>query len=84
MTVGASLNETTTFNWHPGLRPSRALLQLDVDPDRIGRNYPVDVPMVGDAQTILMELVYHVHRLIRDGRNPRLSLGGREPSTPLR
>jgi acetolactate synthase I/II/III large subunit len=70
MTVGASLNETTTFNWHPGLRPSRALLQLDVDPDRIGRNYPVDVPMVGDAQTILMELVYHVHRLIRDGRNP--------------
>jgi acetolactate synthase-1/2/3 large subunit len=68
LTVGASLNETTTFNWHPGLQPSRALLQLDVEAERIGRNYPVRVPLVGDAQTILMELVYHLHRLLREGR----------------
>lgn len=71
LTVGASLNETTTFNWHPGLRPSRALLQLDIEADRVGRNYPVDVPLVGDAQAILVELVYHVHRLIREGGHPR-------------
>jgi acetolactate synthase-1/2/3 large subunit len=73
LTVGASLNETTTFNWHTGLRPSRALLQADIDPDRIGRNYPVDVALVGDAQTILVELLYHVHRSIRDGNKPQSS-----------
>ncbi|MCG8555902.1 MAG: thiamine pyrophosphate-dependent enzyme [Proteobacteria bacterium] len=65
-TVGASLNETTTLNWSPRLRPSVALIQLDLDMERIGRNYPVDTALVGDAQTILVELVYHVHRLLRE------------------
>jgi len=70
LTVGASLGETSTFNWTPQLRPSRALIQLDIDADRIGRNYPVDIPLVGDAQAILVELVYHIHRRIRDGATP--------------
>jgi acetolactate synthase-1/2/3 large subunit len=69
-TVGASLSETSTFNWTSKLRPSKTLIQLDVDVDRIGRNYPVDIPLVGDAQAILVEIVYHIHRLIRDGREP--------------
>lgn len=68
--VGASLNETTTLNWHPALRPSEALIQLDIDADRVGRNYPVDVPLIGDASVILVELVYHLHRLIREGALP--------------
>ncbi len=71
LTVGASLNETTTFNWSPQVRPSQTLIQLDIDADRIGRNYPVDVALVGDAQAILIEIVYHLHRLIRDRHEPR-------------
>lgn len=67
LTVGASLNETTTLNWHPDFRPSEALIQIDVSADRIARNYPVDVALVGDAQTIAIELIYHIHRLLRDG-----------------
>jgi acetolactate synthase-1/2/3 large subunit len=78
VTVGASLNETTTLNWSPKLRPSTALVQIDIDADRIGRNYPVDVPLVGDAQSILVELVYHLHRLIREGAPSR----SRWPMTP--
>lgn len=66
LTVGASLNETTTLNWEERLRPSGTFIQLDIDPDRIGRNYPVDVALVGDAQSILLELVYHLHRQIRE------------------
>jgi acetolactate synthase-1/2/3 large subunit len=69
--VGASLNETTTMNWHRDLMPSRALVQLDIDADRVGRNYPVSVPLIGDAQSILVELVYHVHRRIREQSSPR-------------
>lgn len=79
LTAGASLNETTTLNWHPGLRPSTALIQLDIDPDKIGRNYPVDVPLQGDAQTILMELVYHAHRRIREGGRPASQWGDAPP-----
>lgn len=70
LTLGASLNETTTLNWHPDLMPSRALIQCDIDVDHIGRNYPVDVPLVGDVQTIATELVYHLHRAIREGNAP--------------
>jgi acetolactate synthase-1/2/3 large subunit len=76
-TVGASLGETSTFNWTPRLMPRNALIQLDVDPDRIGRNYPVDIPLVGDAQAILIELVYHIHRRIRDGLSPASRWGER-------
>ena len=70
LTVGASLNETSTMNWAPTLRPSKALIQVDIDADRIGRNYPVDIALVGDAQSILVELVYHAHRAIREGAMP--------------
>jgi acetolactate synthase I/II/III large subunit len=70
-TVGASLNETSTLNWKPALAANKTLIQLDIDVDRIGRNYPVDLALVGDAQTILVELVYHLHREIRSGRMPR-------------
>lgn len=79
VTAGASLNETTTLNWSPKLRPSKALVQIDIDADRIGRNYPVDVPLVGDAQSVLVELVYHLHRLIREGSQPRSRWGVTPP-----
>ncbi len=68
LTVGAALDETTTFSWDRRLLPRRSLLQLDIDPDQLGRNYPVDIPLVGDAQSILTELVYHLHRAMREGR----------------
>jgi len=70
-TIGASLNETTTLNWSPALRPSDALVQLDIDTDRIARNYPVEVPLVADAQTGLIEIIYHLHRAMREGERPQ-------------
>ncbi len=79
LTVGASLNETTTFNWDKSLKPRNKLIQLDIDADRIGRNYPVDVALVGDAQTILVELMYHVHRLIREGMPAQSTWRGAPP-----
>jgi acetolactate synthase-1/2/3 large subunit len=76
-TVGTSLNETATLNWKPALRGKRAFIQLDIDPDRIGRNYPVDLALVGDAQTILVELLYHLHRMVRSGDTPMSTWDGR-------
>jgi acetolactate synthase-1/2/3 large subunit len=70
LTVGASLGETSTFNWSKDLSPSKTMIQLDIDPDRIGRNYPTDIGLVGDAQAILIELVYHIHRRIRERGGP--------------
>lgn len=67
LTLGASLNETTTFNWHPELLPTDALIQLDISVDRIGRNYPVSIPLVGDARTVLNELSFHIERELDGG-----------------
>jgi acetolactate synthase I/II/III large subunit len=69
-TVGASLSETSTMNWTPKLMPSKALIQLDIDAEKLGRNYPVDIALHGDAQSILVELVYHLHRRLREGMFP--------------
>src|SRR5690606_23729433 len=43
---------------------------LDIAVDRIGRNYPVTVPLVGDARTVLAELSYHVERELAGGDSP--------------
>jgi acetolactate synthase-1/2/3 large subunit len=69
-TIGASLNETSTMSWNPKMMPSRALIQLDIDSEKLGRNFPVDIALHGDAQSILVELVYHLHRRIREGASP--------------
>jgi acetolactate synthase-1/2/3 large subunit len=79
-TIGASLNETSTMNWNPKMMPSKCFIQLDVDSEKLGRNFPVDIALHGDAQSILVELVYHLHRRIREGAFPA-SLW--EQSTPL-
>jgi acetolactate synthase-1/2/3 large subunit len=81
-TIGASLNETTTLNWHPALTDRRTLIQLDVDSDRIGRNYPVDVALEGDAATILLELLHQLDRETKAGNE--LASTWKDAPTPPR
>jgi acetolactate synthase-1/2/3 large subunit len=63
--VGCRAGSVTTERWrHPA--PGRArIIHIDVDPAVPGRNYPVDVPIVGDARlclTALRELLDHHRR----------------------
>jgi acetolactate synthase-1/2/3 large subunit len=37
-------------------RPGTSVIQLDIDPAQIGRNYPVQVGLVGDARAVLEQL----------------------------
>ncbi len=66
MVVGASLNETTTFGWSEALQPSRALIQLDIDSTVIGRNYPVDIPLLGEAAIVLDEMNRRLESTLAD------------------
>ncbi|TPW19873.1 MAG: thiamine pyrophosphate protein TPP binding domain-containing protein, partial [Elusimicrobia bacterium] len=68
--LGSSLHEISTQGWEERLRPSDALIQLDVDPSVVARNYPVDVALVGDARTTLRELLFHLRRLLANGEHP--------------
>lgn len=57
LVVGSSLGEFSTNDWDERLQPSRALIQIDIDPEEIGKNYAVDVAIVGDARAALEGLV---------------------------
>jgi acetolactate synthase-1/2/3 large subunit len=54
--VGCRAGSVTTERWrHPA--PGKAkVIHLDVDPAVLGANYPVDVPLVGDAKLALAAL----------------------------
>lgn len=70
LVVGSSLHEFSTHVWDPALRPSQALIQVDIDPDEIGKNYPVEVGLQGDAGLILQALVRQVEQSSTGERRP--------------
>jgi acetolactate synthase I/II/III large subunit len=58
LAIGARFNDLHTGSWIPGyvynIPPTR-LIQVDIDPEEIGRNYPVEIGIVGDAKTFLAQ-----------------------------
>jgi acetolactate synthase I/II/III large subunit len=54
--VGSHTGGQVTNNWKVPPSPA-AVIQLDIDPVEIGRNYPVDVGLVGDAQISLQRML---------------------------
>ncbi len=62
LAVGTSLGEAVTCGWNSKLAPSRALIQIDIDPGEIGKNYPTTHGILGDARAALRELTYQVER----------------------
>jgi acetolactate synthase-1/2/3 large subunit len=62
LAIGTSLGEFQTQAWHPRLQPTVGLIQVDLDPHEIGKNYPTDVGIVGDARATLQALHDQVDR----------------------
>jgi acetolactate synthase-1/2/3 large subunit len=52
------------MSWDPRLAPTKCLIQINIDPTEIGKNYKVDVPLVGDARTIVNEISFRIMRFI--------------------
>jgi acetolactate synthase I/II/III large subunit len=63
LTVGTSLGETATHAWDRRLAPKRALVQIDIDPRELGKNYPADLGIVGDAGATLREIFLELEEL---------------------
>jgi acetolactate synthase-1/2/3 large subunit len=56
MFIGCRAGSVTTERWrHPTPGKTR-IIHLDVDPAVLGANYPVDIPLVGDAKFALAAL----------------------------
>ena len=60
LAIGTGFGEADCSSWNPqhtfAIPPSR-LVQIDADPPEIGKAYPVDVGIVGDAKASLAKLL---------------------------
>jgi len=78
LAVGTAFGEADCSSWNPrftfAIPPSR-LIQIDIDPQEVGKIYPVEVGLVGDAQATLRELIRHLWSqgpFLRDARIAQL------------
>lgn len=76
--VGTRFVDPSTARW--GIRPGQTVIQLDIDPEEIGRNHPVDVAIEADARAglaVLADLLAQrsVERPSRTGELSELKQG---------
>ena len=64
--IGSSLNQMTTFSWDPRIMPSDCLIQVDIDPSQIGKNYPTHIGLVGDCSAVLGEISFRILRELQE------------------
>lgn len=55
--VGTRANATDTNSWRGPARDGATVAQIDVDPSRVGRNFPGSTALLGDARTVLAQLL---------------------------
>lgn len=59
LALGCRFSDLHTSSFEPGVSfeiPPSKLIHVDIDPDEIGKNYPVDVGIQGDARVVTAQL----------------------------
>ncbi len=71
LALGTSFKEADSSSWDPeytfSIPPTR-LIHIDIDPQEIGRNYPVEIGAIADVKQALTALNRVARRLEPDGR----------------
>jgi acetolactate synthase-1/2/3 large subunit len=60
LSVGCRFTDWSASSYRRGVTfsiPPTRLIQIDIDPREIGKNYPVDVPLLADAREALRDLL---------------------------
>ncbi len=66
LAVGCRFTDRTASSFRRGVTfniPPTKLIHIDLDPYEIGKNYPVEVGIVGDARATLEDLLLSLHEL---------------------
>jgi acetolactate synthase-1/2/3 large subunit len=66
LAVGVRFADKGAASYRPGIAyniPPTRLIHVDIDPFEIGKNYPVEVGVVGDAKAVLAGLISAVREL---------------------
>jgi acetolactate synthase-1/2/3 large subunit len=74
--LGTRFAEADSSSWYQGVTFDprvTTFLQIDIDPNEIGRNYPVEIGAMGDLKIGLKQVLDEVKKLCPEGRkNPEL------------
>jgi thiamine pyrophosphate-dependent acetolactate synthase large subunit-like protein len=62
LAVGTRLGQSSTFFDNRYIPADARIVQIDIDPKEIGRNYPLSVGIEGDAKAVMHELLAAVSR----------------------
>lgn len=69
LALGCRFSDIHCSSWVPGYTyniPPTKLIHVDIDPQEIGRNYPTEIGIVGDARSVLLQL-----RELAEKRGPK-------------
>ena len=76
LAIGTGFGEADCGSWKPeytfAIPPSR-LIQIDIDPQEIGKIYPVEIGIVGDARETLSELIRYAREQPAANRGDRVA-----------
>jgi acetolactate synthase-1/2/3 large subunit len=67
LALGVRFDDRTSSSWIPGYSftiPPTRLIHVDIDPEEIGRNYPVALGLMADVRTFLRQLHAELDRRI--------------------
>jgi len=67
LAVGCRFADLSTSSYRHGVSyaiPPTKLIHVDIDPAEIGKNYPTEVGIVGDAKTVLRQLIEALKMMI--------------------
>jgi acetolactate synthase I/II/III large subunit len=65
LAVGVQFDDRTSSSWIPGYSftiPPTRLIHVDIDPEEIGRNYPVTLGLMADPRTFLRQVLAELDR----------------------
>ena len=69
LALGTKINQASTSWDYSVINEDTKIIQVDIDPVEIGRNYPVSVGIVGDAQSVAQQIIEAVRELSPDGKS---------------
>jgi acetolactate synthase-1/2/3 large subunit len=73
LALGCRFSDIHCSSWVPGYTyniPPTKLIHVDLDPQEIGRNYPTELGIVGDAREVLRQLLELAQREPKRERSP--------------
>lgn len=71
LSVGCRFTDWDTVNWRPNVVfnfPPSKLIHVDIDAGEIGRNYPTEVGIVGDAKATLEDILSEMDRISKEAK----------------